>query len=57
LNRELNQKYDLCKYITGVLQLDEPFWQWKYSHPRTVDLIKHRLLKESMYVVSPISTV
>jgi hypothetical protein len=25
LNRELNQKYDLCKYITGVLQLDEPF--------------------------------
>ncbi|KAJ7348064.1 hypothetical protein DFH08DRAFT_1080216, partial [Mycena albidolilacea] len=49
LNMELNQKDDLCKYITGVLQLDEPFREWEHSHPDIINLIKHRLLKESMF--------
>ncbi|KAJ7833352.1 hypothetical protein B0H14DRAFT_3710791 [Mycena olivaceomarginata] len=48
LNRELNQKDDLRKYITGVLQSDEPFREWKHSHPDIIDLIKHRLLKDSI---------
>ncbi|KAJ7796027.1 hypothetical protein B0H14DRAFT_3552631 [Mycena olivaceomarginata] len=49
LNKESNQKNDLYKYITRVLQSDEPFREWKDSYPRTVDLIKHRLLKENMF--------
>ncbi|KAJ7849697.1 hypothetical protein B0H14DRAFT_3137927 [Mycena olivaceomarginata] len=49
LNRELNQKDDLCKYITGVLQLDSPFREWKHSHPDIINLIKHRLFDESMF--------
>jgi hypothetical protein len=57
LNRELNQKDDLCKYITGVLQLDSPFREWKHSHPNIINLIKHRLFNESMYVVSLFATV
>ncbi|KAJ7833345.1 hypothetical protein B0H14DRAFT_2306954, partial [Mycena olivaceomarginata] len=48
LNRELNQKDDLCKYITGVLQLDSPFREWKHSHPNIINLIKHRLFDESI---------
>ncbi|KAJ7840835.1 hypothetical protein B0H14DRAFT_3695270 [Mycena olivaceomarginata] len=48
LNKESNQKNDLCKYITRVLQSDEPFREWKDSYPHTVDLIKHRLLKENI---------
>ncbi|KAJ7849666.1 hypothetical protein B0H14DRAFT_3667777 [Mycena olivaceomarginata] len=38
LNRELNQKDDFRKYITG-----------KHSHPDLINLIKPRLLNESMF--------
>jgi hypothetical protein len=48
LNRELKQKEDICTYVTGVLQEDEPFRRWKIDHPRIVDVIKDRLLEESM---------
>ncbi|KAJ7021272.1 hypothetical protein C8F04DRAFT_1241481 [Mycena alexandri] len=54
LNEESKQKEELCDYITKVLESEKPFQTWKIDYPGTVqnpgpvDLIKERLLKESM---------
>ncbi|KAJ7878312.1 hypothetical protein B0H14DRAFT_1646269 [Mycena olivaceomarginata] len=49
LNRQLKQNEDMCKYITEVLQSRLPFRTWKDEYPSTVQRIKHRLFKESMF--------
>ncbi|KAJ7926544.1 hypothetical protein B0H13DRAFT_2313440 [Mycena leptocephala] len=49
LDMELKQQEDICKYVTGVLQSNEPFQTWQDSHPAIIDGIKHKLLKESMF--------
>ena len=48
LVQQSEQKEDIQKYITGVLQTDEPFRTWADSHPDILCLIKDKLLQERM---------
>ncbi|KAJ7292240.1 hypothetical protein C8J57DRAFT_1589527, partial [Mycena rebaudengoi] len=46
LSTEVRQREDIYKYVTSVLQSDEPFRTWTNS---TLELIKRRLLDEGMF--------
>ena len=52
LSKALEQKEDMHNYITSVLKSDEPFRTWRVSYSHILDLIKKRLLQESMFVIS-----
>ncbi len=52
LNEAAEQQEDIQKYVTSVLELDEPFRTWTASYPHIPGLIKNRLLQERMFVIS-----